>query len=228
MTDEPISPLQNSRPSDGAPCRRILLVRHGQSTTNAANVFTGWSDPPLTELGVEEARGVASALRAEGIAIDAAFTSGLKRAIRTAQLILWDLGSNVDLAGSAALNERDYGELTGLNKTEVTKQFGASQVEAWRRSYAEAPPSGESLRDTAARVLAYYVQEILPATLSGGNVLVVAHGNSLRALVMALDCVPPEDAPAIEIGTGAVIAYELASDSRVMRKSMLIERIGVN
>lgn len=202
--------------------RQLVLARHGQSTANAANVFTGWSDAELTALGVYEAEVVAAKLKQRAIIFDVAFSSTLLRAVRSASIILGALGQ-ADLVPLAndALNERDYGELTGLNKATATRRWGADKVREWRRSYAVAPPAGESLRDTAARVLPFYLRTILPAVMREQSVLVVAHGNSLRALVMALDGLTPDEIVALELGTAATLEYELASDTTVVRKTIL-------
>jgi 2,3-bisphosphoglycerate-dependent phosphoglycerate mutase len=199
--------------------RHLVLVRHGQSEYNASNLFTGWLDPPLTEQGIKEAHDVAKKVRALGLHFDAAFSSVLHRAKRTAEIILADLESgDLPITADAALNERDYGKLAGLNKTEASERWGDVQIHQWRRSYLQAPPDGESLRDTIARALPFYLRHILPAVMRGQNSLVVAHGNSLRALVMALDGLSPEEITSVEIGTGEVIVYELASDTSVLRK----------
>lgn len=202
--------------------RRLVLVRHGQSTANAANIFTGWTDVGLTALGVYEAEVVARRLKGHGFAVDAVFTSALERAKRSTSIILAALGqAGVVPVTDTALNERDYGALTGLNKADAGAKWGADQVLEWRRSYAVAPPEGESLRDTAARVLPFYLRAILPVVMREQSVLVVAHGNSLRALVMALDGLVPEQIFALELGTAATLVYELASDTTVIRKTVL-------
>lgn len=211
----------------GVARRRLILVRHGQSTANAANIFTGRSAAELTVLGIEQARQAARALIGLGVTITAAFTSAQERSIASARITLDALGSAVEPVVAEALNERDYGALTGLNKAEAVARFGEEQIRTWRRSWFEAPPVGESLRDTAARVLACYVQSILPAVLGGGDVLVIAHGNSLRGLVATLDRLTPADAELLEIGTGAVLVYELDPDSRVRAKTLLIDCVGV-
>lgn len=202
--------------------RRLVLVRHGQSAANAANVFTGWADAELTALGIYEAQVVAGRLKQRNIAFDSLFTSALERAKRSGSIILEALGqTNLRPTADAALNERDYGELTGLNKATAARRWGADKVREWRRSYAVAPPAGESLRDTAARVLPFYLRTILPAVMRNQSVLVVAHGNSLRALVMALDGLTPDEIVALELGTAATLEYELASDTTVVRKTVL-------
>lgn len=209
--------------------RRLILARHGESETNAANVFTGWFDAPLTKTGEEEARSVAHLLAHEGIAPKAVFSSALQRAILTAEIVLGELGrNNVEVISSAALNERDYGELTGLNKAEAAERFGDEQIRSWRRSWAEAPPGGESLRDTAARVLPYYLHEIQPAVMRGEDVLVIAHGNSLRALSMALEGLTPEEVEQLEFSTGGCRLYELAADTTVARAALLHAQTGAS
>ncbi len=202
--------------------RLLVLVRHGQSEWNLANLFTGWRDVDLSERGVAEAREAGRRLKAEGLRFDIAFTSALKRAQRTLDLMLEELGqTHIPVLKDQALNERDYGDLVGLNKDDARKRWGEEQVHIWRRSYAVAPPGGESLRDTAARVLPYYIQEMLPRVLRGERVLVAAHGNSLRALVMVLDRLTPATIPSMELETGVPLVYRLNADSTVASKDVL-------
>jgi 2,3-bisphosphoglycerate-dependent phosphoglycerate mutase len=199
--------------------RLLVLVRHGQSDWNLKNLFTGWRDVDLTEKGVAEAREAGRKLKAQGIKFDVAFTSALKRAQRTLDLMLTELGqTTIPVFRDQALNERDYGDLVGLNKDEARKKWGEEQVHVWRRSYDVAPPGGESLRDTAARVLPYYIREILPRVLRGDRVLVSAHGNSLRALVMVLDKHTPETITKLNLDTGVPMIYRLNADSTVASK----------
>jgi len=196
--------------------RLLVLIRHGQSEWNLKNLFTGWRDPDLTEKGVAEAKEAGVRLKALGLQFDVAYTSMLQRAQRTAALALTELGQGgLPLIKDVALNERDYGDLSGLNKDAAREKWGEEQVHVWRRSYDIAPPGGESLRDTLARTLPYYVQEILPQVLRGQRTLVVAHGNSLRALVMVLEKLSPEGIVKREIGTGAPIIYRLKADATV-------------
>jgi 2,3-bisphosphoglycerate-dependent phosphoglycerate mutase len=199
--------------------RTLVLVRHGQSEWNLKNLFTGWRDVDLTATGVEEARAAGRRLKAEGLRFDLAFTSALKRAQRTLDLMLEELGQTaLPVLRDQALNERDYGDLSGLNKDDARKKWGEEQVHIWRRSYDVPPPGGESLKDTAARVLPYYIAEILPRVLRGERVLVAAHGNSLRALVMVLEKLSPEQILKREIGTGVPLIYRLGADSTVQSK----------
>lgn len=199
--------------------RTLVLVRHGQSEWNLKNLFTGWRDVDLTAAGVEEARAAGRKLKAEGLRFDVAFTSALKRAQRTLDLMLEELGQTaLPVIRDQALNERDYGDLSGLNKDDARKKWGEEQVHIWRRSYDVPPPGGESLKDTAARVLPYYIAEILPRVLRGERVLVAAHGNSLRALVMVLEKLSPEQILKREIGTGVPLIYRLGADSTVQSK----------
>jgi 2,3-bisphosphoglycerate-dependent phosphoglycerate mutase len=196
--------------------RLLVLVRHGQSEWNLKNLFTGWRDVDLTAAGVKEARTAGQRLKAQGLRFDVAFTSALVRAQRTLDLMLEEMGqTSLPVFKDQALNERDYGDLVGLNKDDARAKWGAEQVHVWRRSYDVAPPGGESLKDTAARALPYYIQEILPRVLRGDNVLVVAHGNSLRALVMVLERLSPKDIVAREIATGVPLIYRLNADSTV-------------
>ena len=182
----------------------LVLVRHGESEWNKLNLFTGWRDVGLTETGIAEARRAGKLLKAQGLVFDIAFTSALKRAQLTLELMLEELGQQgLETIKDQALNERDYGDLCGLNKDDARKRWGDEQVHIWRRSYDIAPPGGESLKDTAARVLPYYEAKILPEVFAGRNVLVSAHGNSLRALIMRLDKLSPEEIVKLNLGTGS-------------------------
>ena len=194
--------------------RLLVLLRHGQSEWNLKNLFTGWKDPGLTELGVKEAVAAGHKLKEHGLSFDVAFTSALSRAQRTTDLALTELGQrNIPVTKNLALNERDYGELSGLNKDDARAKWGDEQVLVWRRSYDVPPPGGESLKDTLARTLPYYVQEILPGVLRGERTLVVAHGNSLRALIMVLEKLTPEQILKRELATGAPVIYRLNADA---------------
>lgn len=199
--------------------RLLVLVRHGQSEWNLKNLFTGWRDVELTEQGIAEAKEAGRKLKAQGLVFDIAFTSALKRAQNTLDLLLAEMGqSNIPVIKDQALNERDYGDLSGLNKDDARKKWGEEQVYIWRRSYDIAPPGGESLRDTLARTLPYYVQQILPRVLRGERTIVAAHGNSLRALVMVLEKLSPEGILKREISTGVPIIYRLNADATVESK----------
>ena len=199
--------------------RLLVLVRHGQSDWNLKNLFTGWKDPDLSELGVQEAKDAGRKLKTKGMQFDVAFTSVLMRAQHTLDLILNELGqTGLPTERNLALNERDYGDLSGLNKDDARKKWGEEQVLIWRRSYDVAPPGGESLKDTLARALPYYVQEILPHVLRGQRTLVAAHGNSLRALIMVLEKLSPEGILKRELATGVPIIYHLNADSTVASK----------
>jgi 2,3-bisphosphoglycerate-dependent phosphoglycerate mutase len=199
--------------------RLLVLVRHGESEWNKKNLFTGWRDVDLTEKGIEEARAGGRKLKAQGLRFDVAFTSALKRAQRTLDVMLAELGqADIAVIKDQALNERDYGELVGLNKDDARKRWGEEQVHIWRRSYDVAPPGGESLKDTAARVLPYYIAEILPRVLRGERVLVSAHGNSLRALIMVLDRHTTESILKLNLETGVPLIYRLNPDSTVASK----------
>jgi 2,3-bisphosphoglycerate-dependent phosphoglycerate mutase len=201
----------------------LVLCRHGQSEWNLKNLFTGWKDPDLTAQGVEEAKAAGRRLKAKGIGFDVAFTSALTRAQKTCGLILNELGqAQVPTHRQAALNERDYGELNGLNKDDARKKWGEEQVHIWRRSYDIPPPGGESLKDTAARVLPYYVHDILPVVLSGKRTLVAAHGNSLRALIMAMEGLSGAEILARELATGVPIVYRLNADSTIHSREELV------
>jgi 2,3-bisphosphoglycerate-dependent phosphoglycerate mutase len=203
--------------------RLLVLLRHGESEWNLKNLFTGWTDVDLSPNGVEEAKQAGRRLKARGFKFDLAFTSALIRAQRTLALTLAELGqTGLPESRDKALNERHYGDLCGLNKDDARKKWGAEQVHQWRRSYDVQPPGGESLKDTVARALPYYCQHILPAVLNGKHVLVSAHGNSLRALVMVLDRLTEETIPGMEIATGVPLVYRLKADSTVASKEILI------
>ena len=199
--------------------RLLVMVRHGQSEWNLKNLFTGWRDVGLTEQGETEAHAAGRRLKAKGLKFDVAYTSALKRAQHTLDIMLDELGQKgLPTIRDQALNERDYGELTGLSKDDARKKWGEEQVHVWRRSYDKAPPGGESLKDTLARTLPYYVQEILPCVLRGERTLVVAHGNSLRALIMVLEKLSPNEILARELATGAPVIYRLNADATVASK----------
>jgi 2,3-bisphosphoglycerate-dependent phosphoglycerate mutase len=195
--------------------RLLVLVRHGQSEWNLKNLFTGWKDVDLTEQGENEARAPGRKLKAQGLRFDVAYTSVLKRANRTLDLILEEMGETVPIVRDQALNERDYGDLVGMNKDDARAKWGEEQVLIWRRSYDVPPPGGESLKDTVARALPYFVQEILPRVLRGERTLISAHGNSLRALIMVLERLTPEKILKRELATGVPIIYRLNADSTV-------------
>jgi len=198
----------------------LVLVRHGESVWNKKNLFTGWKDVDLTERGIEEAHAAGQDLKARGITFDIAFTSKLIRAQRTLTIMLEELGqSSLETIEEQALNERNYGDLTGLNKDDARKKWGEEQVHIWRRSFDTPPPGGESLKDTADRVLPYYRQQILPVVLSGKSVLVAAHGNSLRALIMELDRLDPDEVTKLNLATGAPIIYELDENGQPISKT---------
>jgi len=203
----------------------LVLVRHGESQWNKLNLFTGWKDPDLSEKGVEEARAAGRLLKAKGYSFDVAFTSDLLRAQHTLDLMLEELGQvGLPTHKSQKLNERDYGDLSGLNKDESRAKWGEAQVHTWRRSYDIAPPGGESLKDTAARVLPYYEAEIWPAVKAGRNVLVAAHGNSLRALIMRLERLTGEEIVKRELATGVPIVYGLNADGTVLARNDLVPK----
>jgi 2,3-bisphosphoglycerate-dependent phosphoglycerate mutase len=207
----------------------LVLVRHGQSDWNLKNLFTGWKDPDLTELGIQEATAGGQALADYGIKFDIAFTSALVRAQHTLTLILDKVGQpDLETIRDQALNERDYGDLSGLNKDDARAKWGEEQVHVWRRSYDVPPPGGESLRDTGARVWPYYLTEILPRVLRGEKVLVAAHGNSLRSLVMVLDRLTREQVLSLNLATGVPIVYKLKADSTVASKEVLGDMSGAH
>jgi len=201
----------------------LVLVRHGQSEWNKLNLFTGWRNPDLTELGVIEAQRAGRLLKSGGHRFDIAYTSALLRAQRTLSLILDELGqSDLQTIRDKQLNERDYGELSGLNKDEARAKWGAEQVLVWRRSYDVAPPGGESLKDTAARVLPYYKSTIWPSVKAGQNVIVAEHGNSLRALIMYLEQLSTKQILEREVATGAPMVYRLTEAGTVADRRDLV------
>jgi 2,3-bisphosphoglycerate-dependent phosphoglycerate mutase len=200
----------------------LVLVRHGQSEWNAKNLFTGWKDPDLTQKGVDEAMDAGRKLKAAGHKFDLAYTSELFRAQRTLDLMLTELGqSDMAITCNIALNERDYGDLSGLNKDDAREKWGPEQVHIWRRSYDTPPPGGESLKMTADRALPYFSGEIMPQLKAGKTVIVAAHGNSLRSIVMQLDGLSREEVIALEIATGVPIVYKLDSDGQPLDKTIL-------
>ena len=200
----------------------LVLVRHGQSEWNAKNLFTGWKDPGLTDQGIEEAVNAGISISARNIEFARMFTSALKRAQITGQIILDGIDQpHLKTIKDQALNERDYGDLAGLNKDAARKEWGEEQVHIWRRSYDIPPPGGESLKNTAERVLPYFNAEILPRLTQGENILVAAHGNSLRSLVMQLDNLSKEEVIELEIPTGALIIYTFSGNESPISKENL-------
>jgi 2,3-bisphosphoglycerate-dependent phosphoglycerate mutase len=203
--------------------RILVLVRHGESEWNRRNLFTGWCDPDLSEKGLIEALVAGRLLKSEGISFDVAFTSRLKRAQRTLDIMLSELGqSDLEIHFDEALNERHYGDLCGLNKDEARERWGEDQVMVWRRSYDIPPPGGESLKDTAERVVPYYAEEIWPQVNAGKKVLISAHGNSLRALIMEIEGLTGEEILDRELATGAPIVYELSESGTVLSRRDLL------
>ena len=204
--------------------RNLILVRHGQSQWNEQNLFTCWKDPGLTELGIKEAKNAGSLISDKGIQFDEMFTSMLVRAQDTGAIILDSINQqNIPITKNKALNERNYGSLAGLNKDDARKKWGEEQVHIWRRSFDVPPPEGESLKDTAERVLPYFHEYIMPKVIQGLSILVAAHGNSLRALIMELDLISSEDIVKLEIPTGAPIQYEFNQNGEVVNKTKLYE-----
>ena len=202
--------------------RALVLVRHGQSEWNLKNLFTGWENPNLTDKGIAEASNAGKKLKSKNLHFNRAYTSVLTRAQKTLELILNEINQQeIPIVADAALNERDYGDLTGLNKDEARKKWGEEQVHIWRRSYNIAPPGGESLRDTLARVLPYYIKNIQPKILRGENIIIAAHGNSLRALIMAIEGIEPEEILKFELNTGIPVIYRFNSDSTVLEREIL-------
>ena len=200
----------------------LVLVRHGQSEWNRLNMFTGWKDVGLSEEGVSEAHRAGQRLKEEGLVFDSAFASTLKRAHNTLDIILGEVGQvKLPIIKAAALNERDYGDLVGINKEEARKRFGAEKVQIWQRSYDVAPPGGESLKDTAARVCPFFDRWIVPELRAGKNVIVVAHGNSLRSLIMELDKLTPEEVQHYSLATATPVIYRVKADGTLSEKRSL-------
>ncbi|NUQ82006.1 MAG: 2,3-bisphosphoglycerate-dependent phosphoglycerate mutase [Bacteroidetes bacterium] len=199
---------------------KLVLIRHGESIWNLENRFTGWIDVDLTPKGINEAKD--SGRKIKDIKFDIAYTSVLKRAIDTLQYALEEAGqTHLNVIRDQALNERHYGDLQGKNKAETAKEFGEEQVHIWRRSYDIAPPNGESLKDTAARAIPYFKSEILPKVVAGKNVVVSAHGNSLRAIVMDLDALTREQVLELNIPNGVPIVYDFDSTGKILKKVIL-------
>ena len=197
----------------------LILVRHGESEWNLKNLFTGWRNPELTEKGIGEARATGMKLKQAGYLPDVYFTSALRRAQHTLDLILEELGvTEVTITRSKLLNERDYGDLSGLNKDDARAKWGEEQVLIWRRSYDVPPPGGESLKDTAARTLPFYEEHILPALKAGKTVLVAAHGNSLRSIVMAIEGLTPDEILKRELATGEPVVYAIDGEGKLAEK----------
>lgn len=198
----------------------LVLLRHGESQWNLENKFTGWVDVPLTPKGEEEARKAGEKLK--NIRFDVAYTSDLKRAQKTLEIVLETIGqTDLLIHKDQALNERHYGDLQGLNKAETAKKFGDEQVKIWRRSYDVAPPGGESLKDTAARTLPYFDSKIVTELNEGKNVIVAAHGNSLRSIVMELDKLTKEQVLELNLATGIPVVYELGENLAITKKEVL-------
>jgi len=198
----------------------LVLVRHGQSLWNLENRFTGWVDVPLTEKGIAEARRAGELLR--GFRFDVAYTSALSRAQETLRVMLETMGAQPPIIRDQALNERHYGDLQGLNKEDTAKRYGANQVKLWRRSYDVAPPNGESLEMTAKRTLPFFDRCIAGDLRQGKDVLVVAHGNSNRSIVMQLDRLSGEQVVALELATGAPLVYEMESDGATVKSKRIL------
>jgi len=199
----------------------LALVRHGQSLWNLENRFTGWVDVPLTPVGEQEARDAGQRLRDAGLAFDIAYTSALRRAQDTLTLLMDTAGYDLPIIRDEALNERHYGDLQGLNKAQTAERYGDEQVHTWRRSFATPPPNGESLEMTAARTLPFFERAILGDVAQGKDVLVVAHGNSNRSIVMQLDALGEDEVLSLELATGVPLVYDLSPDGAVQGKRTL-------
>ena len=198
---------------------KLILVRHGQSTYNEENRFTGWKDVDLTQKGINEA--IASASLLKDISIDLAFTSNLIRAQKTLNLILKELDLELDITKNEALNERDYGSLVGQNKFEAAQKYGEEQVQIWRRSYDIPPPDGESLKMTLERTVPYFKDNILPILAKGNNIIISAHGNSIRSIVMYLLSISQEDILKTEIGWCEPWVFDLNDNQEVVKLDIM-------
>ncbi len=204
--------------------RNLILVRHGQSEWNEKNLFTGWEDPVLTKQGFDEAKNAGLLINELKLEFNSLFTSDLIRAQITGKIILKKIGQeNINIVKNKALNERFYGDLQGLNKDECRERWGEKQVQIWRRSYDNGPPGGESLKETGERVLPYFLDEIYPSILKGENIIVSAHGNSLRSLIKHLDNLSAKEIVKLEIPTGAPIHYLFDNNGAILNKKNLIE-----
>lgn len=199
----------------------LVLVRHGQSTWNLENRFTGWTDVPLTFKGKEEAKEAGQILKNHNFTFDKAYTSTLKRANQTLDIILEELNLNIPIIKDKALNERHYGSLQGMNKDQAALEFGKEQIHIWRRSYDIAPPEGESLKDTAERTLPFFREIICPEIRAGKNILIAAHGNSLRSIIMMLDDLSEEEILKINLDTGVPIVYNINEEYKATNKKIL-------
>jgi len=198
---------------------KLILIRHGESLWNLENRFTGWTDVPLTAKGKQEATD--AGVKLKGTEVDVAYTSALTRAQNTLQLVMGSMGIDVPVIRDQALNERHYGDLQGLNKAETAKRYGDEQVHIWRRSYDVPPPNGESLKDTAARTLPFFDRAIMGDIKQGKNVLVVAHGNSNRSIVMSLDKLTEAQVLELNLATGVPLVYEFDDECKVISKTIL-------
>jgi 2,3-bisphosphoglycerate-dependent phosphoglycerate mutase len=197
----------------------LILVRHGESEWNLKNLFTGWKNPELTDKGIAEARAAGQKIKAAGLVPTVFYTSALRRAQHSLDLMLEELGIvNLVITRDQALNERDYGELAGLNKDDARQKWGEEQVMLWRRSYDVPPPGGESLKDTAARTLPYYDRHVRPQVEAGHTVLVAAHGNSLRSIVMAIEQLTPEEIVKRELATGEPVVYRIGKSGKLKER----------
>ena len=206
---------------------KLVLLRHGQSQWNLENRFTGWRDVPLTEKGIQEAKNAGLLIKKNNIIIDRVFSSVLERANKTAEIAITEAGiyslidgENVNYTKNLKLNERDYGDLVGLNKAETAVKFGKEQVHIWRRSYDVPPPNGESLKDVVSRVSPYFENEIEPLIMDNKNILIAAHGNSLRAILIKVGLYKPEEISSIELPTGSPLCLEY-DNGRLINNSYL-------
>ena len=208
---------------------KIVLLRHGESIWNHDNIFAGWIDVPLSDRGEEQAKEAGRALQKNGFAFDAAFVSSLQRATDTLEIVLKEMGLQdvVTVDSCWCLNERNYGVLQGVNKKEAVAKFGADQVQVWRRSYNERPPEGESLANVAGRINPYWEEKIIPTILQGKKILIVAHGNSLRALVKLIDQLSDEAVESLNIPTGIPLVYEFNDDLSPLKHYYLAEPLEV-
>ena len=203
---------------------KLIILRHGESEWNKLNLFTGWDDVNLTDQGKVEAKLAAFAIQNLRVDVNHAYTSALKRASKTLEIVLYVLKKDIPIISDQALNERNYGSLTGMNKDEARNKWGDEQVKLWRRSYDIAPENGESLKDTCNRTIPYFKKNILPKLHDGENVIITAHGNSLRSIIMHVEDLSEEAIVNVEITTGIPIVYEYENKKIIKKTELFVKR----
>ena len=203
---------------------KLIILRHGESEWNKQNLFTGWEDVSLTDQGKIEAKLAAFAIQNLKVDINHAYTSALRRAKNTLEIVLYILKKDIPIISDQALNERNYGSLTGMNKDEARNKWGDEQVKLWRRSYDVAPENGESLKNTCERTIPYFKKNILPKLYDGENVIITAHGNSLRSIIMYVEELSEEEIISVEITTGIPIVYEYENKNIIKKTELFVKR----